>query len=226
MPQDTSSLSSPGIPTAITEPEMSDIFPFSIAQWNPDLVGQLWDNYLGASALSVLIRLARLNYLESGDIRESLGILVRRRTDVFGLMSRDHGRLVILAKALNFDAEFTRAWDLASWWPYLNAMPLDILDWRLRICPECMRFAYHSLLFQMPGINRCPWHRTRLVDGCVRCGKPLFEGFDGGRRLMQCTCGYDHVDNQKAVLGDLCSAHARQASVTAYRHWAENHRRE
>lgn len=205
---------------------MSEIHPLSVAHWNPDLVGQIWENYYGASAPSVLIRLARLNYLESNDVRDSLGISVRRRSDVFGLLSRDEVRLATLARAQNFDAEFTKGWHPASWWPYANAMPLDILDWRLRICPECMRFGYHSLLFQMPGINRCPWHRSQLVNGCVRCGKPLLEGFDHGHRLLQCTCGYDHVDNQKAVLGDLRSAHARQAAVTAYRSWAEAHRRE
>jgi len=205
---------------------MSETSPFSVAHWHPDLVGQIWENYYGASALSVLIRLARLNYLESNDIRESLGIPIRRRSDVFGLLSRNHGRLDILASAQQFDGEFTCAWDPASWWPYANAMPLDVLNWRLRICPECMRFAYHSLLFQMPGISRCPWHGTRLVSGCVRCGKPLFEGFDEGHRLMQCACGYDHVDTQQAVLGDLRNAHARRGAVMTYRGWAEARRRE
>lgn len=205
---------------------MSELTLPSVAHWNPGLVGQIWENYHGASALSVLIRLARLNYLESGDIRQSLGIPIRRRSDVFSLLSRDHDRLDILARAQDFATEFTSAWHPDAWWPYANPMPLDVLGWKLRICPRCMRFAYHSLLFQMPGINRCPWHRTRLVDGCVRCGKPLFEGFDAGHRLMQCTCGYDHVDNQKAVLGDARNAHACQASVTMYRKWAETHRRE
>lgn len=205
---------------------MSETSPLFVTHWNPDLVGQTWRNYDSASALSVLIRLVRLNYLESRDIRESLGISIRRRNDVFDLLSRNEPRLAALACAQNFDPEFTKAWLPDTWWPYANAMPLEMLDWRLRICPECMRFAYHSLLFQMPGISRCPWHRTRLVDGCVRCGKPLFEGFDKGHRLMQCTCGHDHVDNRKAVLGDSCSAHARQAAVTAYRRWAEVRRRE
>lgn len=205
---------------------MSETPPFSIAHWHPDLVGRIWENYYGASALSVLIRLARLNYLESSDIRESLGIPIRRRSDVFGLLSRDHSRLDTLATAQHFDTEFTSAWHHDAWWPYANPMPLDILDWKLRICPECMRFGYHSLLFQMPGISRCPWHRTRLVDGCVRCGKPLFEGFDKGRRLMQCTCGYDHVDNQRAVLGDALSARTRREAVMAYRSWADIRRRE
>lgn len=205
---------------------MSETHPFSVAHWNPDLVGQIWENYYGASALSVLVRLVRLNYLESGDVRESLGIPIRRRSDIFGLLSRDEHRLEALACAQNFDAEFTKAWHVASWWPYANAMPLDVLDWRLRICPECMRFAYHSLLFQMPGIDRCPWHRTRLVNGCVRCGEPLFEGFDHGHRLLQCTCGYDHVDNQKAVLGDAHSAPARQVTVMEYRNWAHDRQRQ
>ncbi len=205
---------------------MSEHPHFSVAHWHPDLVGQIWENYYGASALSVLIRLARLNYLEAGDIRDSLGISIRRRSDVFGLLSRDEGRLETLSRVQNFDAEFRRAWHLSSWWPYVNATPLNILDWRLRICPECMRFAYHSLLFQMPGIDRCPWHRTRLVNGCVRCGKPLFEGFDHGHRLLQCTCGYDHVDNQRAVLGDAHSAHARQVAVMSYRNWAHDRQRQ
>ncbi|HEX7323793.1 MAG TPA: hypothetical protein VF292_00375 [Rhodanobacteraceae bacterium] len=205
---------------------MSETPAFSVPHWHPDLVGQIWGNYCGASALSVLVRLVRLNYLESGDVRDSLGISIRRRSDVFGLLTRDRSRLEALAHAQPFDAEFIRMWHPTVWWPYANAMPLNALDWSLRICPECMRFAYHSLLFQMPGVNRCPWHHTRLVSGCVRCGKPLFDGFHHGRRLLQCTCGYDHVDNQKAVLGDTRSARARQVAIAEYRNWARDRQRQ
>lgn len=69
-------------------------------------MGQLWHNYHGASAMSVLIRLARLNYLGAGDIRDALGIVIRRRVDLFALMTNDDQRLTALTASQEFDSGF------------------------------------------------------------------------------------------------------------------------
>lgn len=188
-------------------------------EWRPDLVGQLWHNYDGASAMSVLIRLARLNYLAAGDIRDALGIVVRRRTDLFGLMTSDNHRLVALASTQNLGSDFIEALQISWWWPFANPIPREAVGWTLRICPQCMTYAYHSLLFQMPGIYRCPWHGCELVSSCTRCGKTLLDGFDQGGELMQCSCGHDHVNDEAALVGDASSKRWREAAIDRYRRW-------
>jgi len=199
---------------------MTDSTHTSNVDLHPRLVGQLWENFQGASALSVIIRLVRLNYLASGDIRQALGISIRRRDDVFSLLSQSGHRLDALAVAQDFEPGFVAAWHPGWWWPYANDIPFEVLPWTLRICPQCMQFAYHTLLFQMPGVDRCPWHGTKLVDRCVKCKRPFFDGFDEGGGLLQCICGHDHVDDQKALLGDVASAHTRRLTVDRYRAWA------
>lgn len=46
-------------------------------------------------------------------------------------------------------------------------------DRPLRYCPECLAYCYHSLFFQHPALERCPYHGTPLLTSCQRCGKPL-----------------------------------------------------
>lgn len=205
---------------------MSDQSPLDPRRWQSELVGQLWGNYQGASALSVLIRQARLNYLAPGDIRQGLGITIRRRFDLFGAMTFGEERRAALAAAQPFEQIFIDAWNPAWWWPFANAIPHDVLGWTLRICPQCMKFAYHSLLFQMPGVTSCPWHGCELVESCVRCGKRLLEGFDEGAELLQCICGQDHVDDEAALFGDAASAPARAKAIDRYRRWCSDRQRE
>lgn len=169
--------------------------------------------------MSVLIRLARLNYFGPGDIRDALGVVVRRRTDLFGLLTNDDRRLAALAATQEFDSAFIEALHPSWWWPFANPIPSEALGWSLRICPQCMAYAYHSLLFQMPAIDRCPWHGCKLVDSCTRCGKRLLDGYDQGKELMQCSCGHDHVNDTAALFGDSGSKRWRSAAIDRYRKW-------
>lgn len=205
---------------------MSDQSRRGPQDWQPNLVGQLWGNYQGASALSVLIRQSRLNYLAPGDIRQALGITIRRRIDIFGLMTLHDARLAALAASQRFEQDFIDAWNPSWWWPYANAIPQDALGWSLRICPQCMHYAYHSLFFQMPGVTRCPWHGCDLIESCARCGKRLLEGFDEGAQLLQCVCGHDHVDDEAALYGDSTSGPTRADAVARYHSWCTARQRE
>ena len=60
-----------------------------------------------------------------------------------------------------------------------NALPPEALQhWRaaisrsLRGCPECYRRDFHSPLFQVTVIRRCPMHGDELVTGCPACAFP------------------------------------------------------
>ncbi|QSI31074.1 hypothetical protein GNX71_16440 [Variovorax sp. RKNM96] len=49
----------------------------------------------------------------------------------------------------------------------------------VRFCPECLRACFHSPVFQLACIKRCPLHRCELVAACPRCGgavgQPMFD---------------------------------------------------
>ncbi|CAB3929366.1 hypothetical protein LMG6000_00418 [Achromobacter insolitus] len=51
--------------------------------------------------------------------------------------------------------------------------PEQFFSRRLRICPTCSRRQYHSNLFQINGLARCPVHQVALTTSCPICDKPL-----------------------------------------------------
>src|SRR5690606_21594963 len=53
---------------------------------------------------------------------------------------------------------------------------------------------YHSTLFQMPSIHRCPWHNIILIHACPICSRPFWSRFGKLGRLGGCDCGLDLFD--------------------------------
>ncbi len=90
---------------------------------------------------------------------------------------------------------------LEDWYPYKNGTDGESVT-KLRGCPVCLAYGYHTMLHQLPWISSCPWHRERLVDSCV-CGRNLLPRIQGlaKARLLACECGKDHFDRSKALLG-------------------------
>jgi predicted RNA-binding Zn-ribbon protein involved in translation (DUF1610 family) len=43
----------------------------------------------------------------------------------------------------------------------------------MRFCPECLAFAYHTVVFQLLTVTHCPVHGAILVRGCPHCGKQI-----------------------------------------------------
>jgi len=50
-----------------------------------------------------------------------------------------------------------------------NSRPEDLLSKSLRFCPACSAEAYHSLLFQVNDIAKCPLHWYELLTRCPEC---------------------------------------------------------
>lgn len=191
----------------------------------PRLVGQDWSAYEGCSALGVLIRMTRLNYLESSDIQACLGLKVRRKLNLLRLLCATD-RHASLAAAQGFGGTFVDDWQLNTWWPFGSEPPWEVLTAHLRVCPVCALHGYHTMLFQLPGVDSCPWHRIPVLDGCHRCGKPLLDGFDHGMALLQCLCGHDHVDvgAMRCIAGDSANDAKRHQALHEYRTSAKERR--
>jgi hypothetical protein len=43
----------------------------------------------------------------------------------------------------------------------------------IRFCPECLKFAYHTVGFQLSIVTDCPIHGCPLVSGCIHCGQSV-----------------------------------------------------
>lgn len=52
-----------------------------------------------------------------------------------------------------------------------NSTPFVVT--RLRFCPVCISQGYHSVIFQLGFVERCPAHNKMLSDKCPRCGQEI-----------------------------------------------------
>lgn len=83
----------------------------------------------------------------------------------------------------------------------------------LRYCPECMRHGYHSPIYQVDLIERCPLHDCMLNDMCPHCGKPT-PYFELTPKLLKnpmgCIwCGTHWVDAGSALWSETQDFHAQ-----------------
>lgn len=60
-----------------------------------------------------------------------------------------------------------RQFDAALLPPYL------VSPVRLVYCKSCAVIGYHSIVFQLPGMNMCPIHQERLLKHCRHCSSPI-----------------------------------------------------
>lgn len=61
----------------------------------------------------------------------------------------------------------------------------------LRFCPECIRSGYHSSIFQLQFVSRCPCHHETLMEKCPFCKKIIpynISRYDR-RAPYSCQCG-------------------------------------
>lgn len=45
--------------------------------------------------------------------------------------------------------------------------------YKVRICPQCLDLNYHCVLFDLPFVQSCPWHRVPLISSCSECSAPV-----------------------------------------------------
>lgn len=189
------------------------------------LLGRDWSGYAGVSAFGAVLRVARLNGLAPGDIRRQLGTTVGE-TMPFQYWLSDaklHARVIDLG---GMPPAMATDFALATWWPFGGSIPWTCLPWHLRACPRCLAAAYHSPLFQLPGIHRCPWHAEPLTTHCVQCGRSWYLLRDWRFRTGRCRCcWHDAIDPGQLVLGNHERQRERAEALDRYRGWIESHRR-
>jgi len=186
------------------------------------LVGEQarYDRY--ASAFGQAARLATVNVFEPSEYFSGLGLRIRREEDLSQVLTFSLSRQEALASTLEIPV--TPTWDLKRWIPFeLRHVRLD-QDWKFRYCAACLLAGFHTLLFQLPWIHSCPWHRQRLHTGCDQCGRPNTVSGAEGRTLLQCVCGHAAINAVTALTPNPTLEAARSRFLEEYLSWAAQQR--
>lgn len=187
------------------------------------LVHARLERQTGLSAFGVLLHLARLNHFHGPDFRAAFGLHFTYQDDLSKHLTFSAKNQARLATAAAPHVESKNLWGAEPWQPFVGEDFWKAQPWSLRACPCCLRFGYHSNLFQMPWMTRCPWHRTQLITDCRKCGRRLLDGFRQGLDLMRCPCGSDPVNELAVLKGDPQQAD-RGEFMDAYLAWARAER--
>lgn len=186
------------------------------------LVGEQVRHDRYASAFGQAARLATVNVFEPSEYFSGLGLRVRRDEDLSQVLTFSLARQQALASTLEIPVAPT--WDLQRWIPFeLRHARLDE-DWRFRHCGACLRAGFHTLLFQLPWIHRCPWHRQRLRTDCDQCGRPNTVSGREGRTLLHCGCGHAAINAVAALTPNPPLEAARGRFLEEYLSWAAHER--
>ena len=79
----------------------------------------------------------------------------------------------------------------------------------MRFCRECLKLAYHTAIFQLDFVAKCPIHECALVAGCPSCAAEISSTLDERTRHEPCGCWRCHrlLTSQRALI-DAPSIHA------------------
>jgi hypothetical protein len=71
-----------------------------------------------------------------------------------------------------------------------NGWAAELFGNRVRICPICASWGFHSALYSLSFLRTCPLHgRTELLDRCS-CGRPYSDDLSSALRSPgKCECG-------------------------------------
>lgn len=177
------------------------------------------DRLLGISPLGFVAQTLRLNCLDCHDSLGLLGVRPKYSDDWCRHLCHSHRAQTAIVGRVPAANALAPLWDPRKW----QALNGSAAQWRpyLTACPECLKSSYHSILFQLPWVNQCPWHRVRTVAQCGSCGAPLWKSFQSGAAPFICSCGRDHVQPSLLLSDPEGKDGAREFHVRRYLAWAD-----
>lgn len=164
----------------------------------PALLGAELEPYPYISGYGLLRRMTQLGRLMGVELT-ALGIRNRVASDALIATQRPGAPKAGLLHALALRA--TRVgdyWSPEVWSPLRTGRMLEHHNLPLRDCSFCAAHGYHCALFQLPFIDRCPWHAAKLHTACPQCGRTCWARFHPDLRLGRCECGYDAFEVRTA----------------------------
>lgn len=76
------------------------------------------------------------------------------------------------------------------------------------------------MLFQMPWVNRCPWHSQPLTSQCEHYSRPLWHGFRSDAPPLVGACGHDPVSGRNIIDEEGGIEALRASWIKRYLRWA------
>lgn len=130
----------------------------------------IWDSQAPApfeSAWSLLVKVMALNQLTPAKLHEL--IAVDGETYFHGLDFRRSSWVNFnkLEQMLGVTEKRLRGCFLDQL--FLNDHSTGVATQGVRLCTACLAKGFHSIFFELPFIDRCPWHDRPLEDYCQDC---------------------------------------------------------
>lgn len=166
----------------------------------PAMLGAELEPYPYISGYGLLRRMTQLGRLLGVELT-ALGFRNRVTADALTATQRPGVPRDGLIKALGLRT--TRVgdyWSPEVWSPLRTGRVLERHNFPLRDCLLCAAHGYHCALFQLPFIEHCPWHATKLYSECPKCGRTCRARFHPDLRLGRCECGYDAFEVRTATI--------------------------
>ena len=189
--------------------------------FRPRFVGDDFSDFRHPSLFGAFCMVVRLNHLRPQDYMAAFGLRVRREDDLSRILTFSKSRMESVRRALGLTLT---AGELEPWLPFRCDVRLFEQKWIFRYCLSCLRVGYHTLLHQLPWISRCPWHGDQLRTDCRRCGRRMTIDGTSGRRLLQCECGFEVLNESCAVAGDRQLVAQSEPYLESYLTWASGRR--
>lgn len=176
----------------------------------------------GISPFGFVIQTLRLNSLYCSDGYGALGIRPRYAEDWCRQLCLSVKARSALTTKIPATSILAPMWQPSVWQVFDGAA----IHWRpyLRMCPECLKTGYHSMLFQMPWVNQCPWHLQLLTSQCQHCSRPLWRSFCSDAQPLLCPCGHDPVRGDDIIESECRFGTIRASQIERYLKWAKESR--
>ena len=152
-------------------------------------VGGDFSEFPGISVFGAFARIVRLNHFRAESYFSAFGLRVRRAEDLSRWLTFNVASRETVAHALRLPRAVPS--DISIWLPFKCDPSVIAQRWEFRYCPCCLRYGFHTLLSQLPWMDRCPWHGVLLRTRCVKCDRAMTLNTASGRRLLECICGHD-----------------------------------
>lgn len=192
----------------------------------PALIGGELEPYPFISGYGMLRRMTHLGRLMGVELT-AVGIRNRVATDVLTATQKPGAVKQGLLRALLLqDTHVGRFWSPEAWSPIDTHRALENQRLPLKDCPQCATHGYHTALFQLPSVDRCPWHNEKLYSTCPKCRRTCWAVFHSDLRLGRCSCEHDtfQVRTASVEMWQFPSAEA-DAWASQYLDWAAEERK-
>lgn len=113
-----------------------------------------------------LVKCSRWNRLNAEDLLHVFGARIQSRRAMLDYPEPTLRRALLHHLALN-EADLRQ-----TFLPCALLRSIGLITLSLRGCPRCYRLGFHSPLFQVLTLVRCPLHGDDLVCGCPDCAAP------------------------------------------------------